>query len=65
MNIDANAPSTKRCPSSSQLEGGRLLSATNAAYIRTCLMPNANAVVAANMEGLATLPDHQKPGFLL
>lgn len=49
----------------SQLESGRLLNATNAAYIRTCLMPNGNTVVAANVEGLSTLQDHQKPGFLL
>lgn len=49
----------------SQLENGCLLNATNAAYIRTCLMPNGNAVVAANVDGLSTLQDHQKPGFLL
>ncbi|TNM94033.1 hypothetical protein fugu_002209 [Takifugu bimaculatus] len=49
----------------SKLENGCLLNATNAAYIRTCLMPNGNAVVAANVDGLSTLQDHQKPGFLL
>lgn len=49
----------------SQLENGCLLSATNAAYIRTCLMPNGNAVVTANVDGLSALQDHQKPGFLL
>lgn len=48
-----------------QLENGCLLSATNAAYIRTCLLPNRNAVVTANMDGMSTLQDHQKPGFLL
>lgn len=49
----------------SQLENGCLLSATNAAYIRTCLMPNGNGVVTANVDGLSTLQEHQKPGFLL
>ncbi|XP_034534035.1 aryl hydrocarbon receptor 1b [Notolabrus celidotus] len=54
----------------SKLENGCLLSATNAAYIRTCLMPNGNEVVPGNIpvscpEGLPTLQDPQKSGFLL
>lgn len=43
----------------SQLENGCLLGATNTAYIRTCLMPNRNT------DGLSSLQEHQKPGFLL
>uniref|UniRef100_A0A3Q3F1K1 Aryl hydrocarbon receptor n=1 Tax=Labrus bergylta TaxID=56723 RepID=A0A3Q3F1K1_9LABR len=33
----------------SKLENGCLLSATNAAYIRTCLMPNGNGVVSGDI----------------
>uniref|UniRef100_A0A8C2WN52 Aryl hydrocarbon receptor 1b n=1 Tax=Cyclopterus lumpus TaxID=8103 RepID=A0A8C2WN52_CYCLU len=46
----------------SKLEAGRLLSATNAAYIRTCLMPNGNGDLP---DGLAALQDPHKSGFLL
>ncbi|KAE8278448.1 Aryl hydrocarbon receptor [Larimichthys crocea] len=54
----------------SKLENGCLLSATNAAYIRTCLMPNGNGVVTGNIpvscpDGLSALQDPQKSGFFL
>ncbi|XP_070814183.1 aryl hydrocarbon receptor 1b [Chaetodon trifascialis] len=54
----------------SKLENGCLLSATNAAYIRTCLMPNGNEVATGNIpvscpDGLSTLQDPQKSGFFL
>ncbi|KAG8004666.1 hypothetical protein GBF38_009025 [Nibea albiflora] len=53
-----------------RLENGCLLSGTNAAYIRTCLMPNGNAVVTGNIpvscpDGLSALQDPQKSGFFL
>ncbi|XP_069376969.1 aryl hydrocarbon receptor-like isoform X2 [Paralichthys olivaceus] len=53
-----------------KLENGCLLSATNAAYIKTCLMPNGNGVATDDIsvscpEGLAALQDPQKSGFLL
>ncbi|XP_074483223.1 aryl hydrocarbon receptor 1b isoform X1 [Sebastes fasciatus] len=50
----------------SKLENGCLLSATNAAYIRTCLMPNGNGVATGDIpDGLPTLQDPQKSGFFL
>ncbi len=53
-----------------QLENGCLLSATNAAFIRTCLMPNGNGVTTGNIpvscpDGLSALQDPHKSGFLL
>ncbi|XP_074520511.1 aryl hydrocarbon receptor 1b [Halichoeres trimaculatus] len=48
--------------SHSKLESGCLLSAANAAYIRTCLIPNGNEGVP---EGLSALQDPQKSGFFL
>ncbi|XP_060923290.1 aryl hydrocarbon receptor-like [Limanda limanda] len=53
-----------------KLENGCLLSATNAAYIKTCLMPNGNGVATDDIplscpEGLAALQDPQKSGFFL
>ncbi|XP_044044354.1 aryl hydrocarbon receptor-like [Siniperca chuatsi] len=54
----------------SKLENGCLLSATNAAYIRTCLMPNGNGVVTGDIpvscpDGLSVLQDPHKSGFFL
>nr|XP_046238529.1 aryl hydrocarbon receptor-like [Scatophagus argus] len=54
----------------SKLENGCLLSATNTAYIRTCLMPNGNGGAAGDIpiscpDGLSTLQDPQTPGFFL
>ncbi|KAM9334002.1 aryl hydrocarbon receptor-like [Symphorus nematophorus] len=54
----------------SKLENGCLLSATNAAYIRTCLMPNGNGVATGDIpvscpDGLSALQDPQKSGFFL
>lgn len=50
----------------SKLENGCLLSSTNAAYFRTCLMPNGNGMVPGNIpEGLPALQDPQKTGFFL
>ncbi|KAK5847745.1 hypothetical protein PBY51_016850 [Eleginops maclovinus] len=50
----------------SKLENGRLLAATNAAYIRTCLMPNGNGVTTHDIpDPLPTLQDPQKSGFFL
>ncbi|XP_070711527.1 aryl hydrocarbon receptor 1b [Pempheris klunzingeri] len=54
----------------SKLESGCLLSATNAAYIRTCLMPNGTGVAAGSVpascpEGLPALQDPHKSGFFL
>ncbi|GAA6224600.1 aryl hydrocarbon receptor-like [Lates japonicus] len=54
----------------SKLENGCLLSATNAAYIRTCLMPNGNGLATDDVpvsrpEGLPALQDPQKSGFFL
>ncbi|XP_039998242.1 aryl hydrocarbon receptor-like isoform X1 [Xiphias gladius] len=51
-----------------KLENGCLLSAANAAYIRTCLMPNGNGVATDDIpvscpEGLPALQDPQKSGF--
>lgn len=46
-----------------QLENGRLLS-SDAAYLRTCLMPGGNAVLPAS-EPLAALQEPHKSGFLL
>ncbi|XP_042369369.1 aryl hydrocarbon receptor-like [Plectropomus leopardus] len=52
--------------SHSKLENGCLLSATNAAYIRTCLMPNGNGVATGDIpDGLPALQDPQKSGFFL
>lgn len=53
-----------------QMENGCLLSASNAAYIKTCLMPNGNGVAQDDLpvscpEGLAALQDPQKSGFFL
>ncbi|XP_035005811.1 aryl hydrocarbon receptor isoform X1 [Hippoglossus stenolepis] len=53
-----------------KLENGCLLSATNAAYIKTCLMPNGNGgapddIPVSCPEGLAALQDPQKSGFFL
>ncbi|XP_062236841.1 aryl hydrocarbon receptor-like [Platichthys flesus] len=53
-----------------KLENGCLLSATNAAYIKTCLMPNGNGVATEDIpvscpEGLAALQDPQTSGFFL
>lgn len=53
-----------------QLENGCLLSAANAAYIRTRLMPNGNGVTTGSIpvscpDGLSALQDPQKSGFLL
>ncbi|KAM8721919.1 aryl hydrocarbon receptor 1b [Acanthopagrus schlegelii] len=54
----------------SKLENGCLLSATNAAYIRTCLMPNGNGVATGDIpvscpDGLSALQDPPKSGFFL
>ncbi|XP_010777056.1 aryl hydrocarbon receptor 1b [Notothenia coriiceps] len=50
----------------SKLENGCLLAATNAAYIRTCLMPNGNGVTTRDLpEPLPALPDPLKSGFFL
>ncbi|XP_069578215.1 aryl hydrocarbon receptor 1b [Brachyistius frenatus] len=54
----------------SKLENGCLLSAANAAYVRTCLMPNGNGVATGNIpascpDGLPNLQDPQKSGFFL
>uniref|UniRef100_A0A3B5B675 Aryl hydrocarbon receptor-like n=1 Tax=Stegastes partitus TaxID=144197 RepID=A0A3B5B675_9TELE len=54
----------------SKLENGCLLSAANAAYVRTCLMPNGNAVATGDIpvscpDGLPALQDPQKSGFFL
>uniref|UniRef100_A0A673A9I9 Aryl hydrocarbon receptor 1b n=1 Tax=Sphaeramia orbicularis TaxID=375764 RepID=A0A673A9I9_9TELE len=54
----------------SKLENGCLLSTSNAAYFRTCLMPNGNGMVPGNIpvpcpEGLPPLQDPQKSGFFL
>ncbi|XP_070786407.1 aryl hydrocarbon receptor-like [Enoplosus armatus] len=54
----------------SKLENSCLLSATNAAYIRTCLMPNGNEVTTGDIpvscpDGLPALQDPQKSGFFL
>ncbi|KAI3365851.1 hypothetical protein L3Q82_000835 [Scortum barcoo] len=52
----------------SKLENGCLLSATNAAYIRTCLMPNGNGVTTGDIscpDRLPALHDPQKSGFFL
>ncbi|KAM9836112.1 aryl hydrocarbon receptor-like [Aulostomus maculatus] len=54
----------------SKLENGRLLSATNAAYIRTCLMPSGNGVAAGDIpvscpDGHPALQDSQRSGFFL
>ncbi|XP_038571351.1 aryl hydrocarbon receptor-like [Micropterus salmoides] len=54
----------------SKLENGCLFSATNTAYIRTCLMPNGNGVAAGDIpvsctDGLSALQDPQKSGFFL
>ncbi|KAI9525911.1 hypothetical protein NQZ68_002459 [Dissostichus eleginoides] len=50
----------------SKLENGCLLAATNAAYIRTCLMPNGNGVTTHDLpDPLPALPDPQKSGFFL
>ncbi|XP_059184051.1 aryl hydrocarbon receptor 1b [Centropristis striata] len=50
----------------SKLENSCLLSATNAAYIRTCLMPNGNGVATGEIsDGLPALQDPQKSGFFL
>ncbi|XP_029301399.1 aryl hydrocarbon receptor 1b isoform X2 [Cottoperca gobio] len=50
----------------SKLENGCLLAATNAAYIRTCLMPNGNGVATRDIpDGLPALQDPQKSGFFL
>lgn len=53
-----------------QLENGCLLRATNAAYIRTCLMPNGNGVATSDTpvscpEGFPALQDAPKSGFFL
>uniref|UniRef100_A0A3Q3WEM1 Uncharacterized protein n=1 Tax=Mola mola TaxID=94237 RepID=A0A3Q3WEM1_MOLML len=53
-----------------ELENSCLLSATNATYIRTCLVPNGNGVAAGNIavsnpDGLSVLHDPQKYGFFL
>ncbi|XP_049920155.1 aryl hydrocarbon receptor-like isoform X2 [Epinephelus moara] len=57
---------TTQEPSHSKLENGCLLSATNAAYIRTCLMPNGNGVATGDIpDGLPALQDPQKSGFFL
>ncbi|KAK5875088.1 hypothetical protein CesoFtcFv8_027616 [Champsocephalus esox] len=50
----------------SKLENGCLLAATNAGYIRTCLMPNGNGVTTHHLpDPLPALPDPQKSGFFL
>lgn len=58
----------------SKLENGCLLSAANAAYVRTCLMPNGNGVTAGDLaaaaaasrpDGLPALQDPHKSGFFL
>ncbi|KAF0045804.1 hypothetical protein F2P81_002333 [Scophthalmus maximus] len=54
----------------SKMENGCLLSASNAAYIKTCQMPNGNGVAQDDLpvscpEGLAALQDPQKSGFFL
>ncbi|XP_067439745.1 aryl hydrocarbon receptor-like [Thunnus thynnus] len=54
----------------SKLENGCLLSATNAAYIRTCLMSNGDGVATGDIpvscsDGLPALQDPQKSGFFL
>uniref|UniRef100_A0A672I1H1 Aryl hydrocarbon receptor n=1 Tax=Salarias fasciatus TaxID=181472 RepID=A0A672I1H1_SALFA len=52
--------------SHSKLENGCLLSAANAAYVRTCLMPNGSAVTAGDLPApRPALQDPHKSGFLL
>ncbi|XP_034720724.1 aryl hydrocarbon receptor 1b [Etheostoma cragini] len=52
--------------SHSKMENGCLLSAANAAYIRTCLMPNGNGVGTGDIpDSLLALQDPQKSGFFL
>ncbi|XP_068165423.1 aryl hydrocarbon receptor-like [Antennarius striatus] len=53
-----------------KLENGRLLSATNAAFITSCLIPNGNAVAPEDVplscpDGLPARQDPQKSGFLV
>uniref|UniRef100_A0A3Q0SI60 Aryl hydrocarbon receptor n=1 Tax=Amphilophus citrinellus TaxID=61819 RepID=A0A3Q0SI60_AMPCI len=55
-------------PTHSKLENGRLLGATSAAYVRTCLMPSGNGVATGDIpvpcpDGLPALQDSQKSGF--
>uniref|UniRef100_UPI003AAD6D07 aryl hydrocarbon receptor-like n=1 Tax=Centroberyx gerrardi TaxID=166262 RepID=UPI003AAD6D07 len=54
----------------SKLENDCILSTANAAYIRSCLMPNGNGVASGDTpascpDGLAALQDSQKTGFFL
>uniref|UniRef100_A0A669C885 Aryl hydrocarbon receptor n=1 Tax=Oreochromis niloticus TaxID=8128 RepID=A0A669C885_ORENI len=54
----------------SKLENGCLLGTASAAYVRTCLMSNGNAVATGDIpvpcpDGLPTLQDSQKSGFFL
>ncbi|XP_040888178.1 aryl hydrocarbon receptor 1b [Toxotes jaculatrix] len=54
----------------SKRESGCVLSAADAAYIRTCLMPSGNGVATDEIpvscpEGLPALQDPQKSGFFL
>ncbi|KAF1371955.1 hypothetical protein PFLUV_G00276440 [Perca fluviatilis] len=57
---------TAQDSSHSKLENGCLLSAANATYIRTCLMPNGNGVATGGIpDSLLTLQDPQKSGFFL
>uniref|UniRef100_G3PSK9 Aryl hydrocarbon receptor 1b n=1 Tax=Gasterosteus aculeatus aculeatus TaxID=481459 RepID=G3PSK9_GASAC len=54
------------CPAQSSLENSCLLGGTNAAYIRTCLMPNGNAVAPGDLpDRLSALQDAQTSGFYL
>ncbi|XP_035854320.1 aryl hydrocarbon receptor 1b isoform X2 [Sander lucioperca] len=57
---------TAQDSSHSKPENGCLLSAANAAYIRTCLMPNGNGVATGDIpDALLALQDPQKSGFFL
>ncbi|KAM4601675.1 aryl hydrocarbon receptor-like [Polymixia lowei] len=54
----------------SKLENGCILSTTNAAYLRSCLMPNGNGMTTSDSpvslpDGLPALQDPQKTGFYL
>ncbi|XP_017260479.2 aryl hydrocarbon receptor [Kryptolebias marmoratus] len=47
-------------------DNGCLLSAANAAYVRTCLIPGRNGVATRDVpDGLSALQDPQKSGFFL
>ncbi|XP_072232499.1 aryl hydrocarbon receptor-like [Leuresthes tenuis] len=49
----------------SKVENGGLLDASDAAYVRTCLMPNKNAAVTGDVPRPGELQDPQKSGFFV